>query len=46
MHGKKDWSRLLQPVLLPLAFIVGIGSFMFHTTLKCMPDPLLDPAIL
>ena len=28
MHGKKDWSKLLQPILLPLAFIVGIGSFV------------------
>ncbi|HEX8489531.1 MAG TPA: SGNH/GDSL hydrolase family protein [Chthoniobacterales bacterium] len=28
MRGRKDWSKLLQPVLLPLAFIVGIGSFV------------------
>jgi hypothetical protein len=28
MDVKRDWSRLLQPVLLPLAFIVGIGSFI------------------
>src|SRR3954465_7210568 len=25
---KRDWSKLLQPLLLPLAFIVGIGSFI------------------
>ncbi|MFL6589364.1 MAG: SGNH/GDSL hydrolase family protein [Chthoniobacterales bacterium] len=28
MPVKKDWSKLLQPVLLPLAFVVGIGSFI------------------
>jgi lysophospholipase L1-like esterase len=28
MDGKKDWSRLLQPLLLPLALVVGIGSFI------------------
>jgi hypothetical protein len=28
MRIKKDWSKLLQPVLLPLAFIIGIGSFV------------------
>src|SRR5437762_1913795 len=28
MRVKRDWSKLLQPVLLPLAFIVGIGSFI------------------
>src|SRR3954462_4706720 len=28
MPAKKDWSKLLQPVLLPLAFVVGIGSFI------------------
>src|SRR3954466_1311692 len=28
MPVKKDWSKLLQPVLVPLAFIVGIGSFI------------------
>ncbi len=28
MRVKKDWSRMLQPVLLPLAFVVGIGSFI------------------
>src|SRR2546423_11085567 len=28
MPVKKDWSKLLQPILLPLAFIVGIGSFI------------------
>jgi len=44
MHGKKDWSRLLQPVLLPLAFIVGIGSFILvadgktRKTTKAPPD--------
>src|ERR1700741_1790209 len=25
---KKDWSRLFQPILLPLAFVLGIGSFI------------------
>jgi lysophospholipase L1-like esterase len=28
MHAKRDWSKLLQPVLLPLAFVLGIGSFI------------------
>ncbi|HEX4641449.1 MAG TPA: SGNH/GDSL hydrolase family protein [Chthoniobacterales bacterium] len=28
MPAKKDWSKLLQPVLLPLAFVLGIGSFI------------------
>src|SRR3954453_12518931 len=28
MHAKRDWSKLLQPILLPLAFVVGIGSFI------------------
>ena len=28
MRGRKDWSKLLQPLLLPLAFVVGIGSFV------------------
>ena len=28
MRARKDWSKLLQPLLLPLAFIVGIGSFV------------------
>lgn len=28
MPVRKDWSKLLQPLLLPLAFIVGIGSFV------------------
>src|ERR1044072_5510996 len=26
MHAKRDWSKLLQPILLPLAFVLGIGS--------------------
>jgi len=28
MHVKREWSKLLQPILLPLAFILGIGSFI------------------
>jgi hypothetical protein len=28
MRVRKDWSKLLQPALLPLAFIIGIGSFV------------------
>ena len=28
MRARKDWSKLLQPLLLPLAFVVGIGSFV------------------
>lgn len=28
MRVRKDWSKLLQPVLLPLAFVIGIGSFV------------------
>jgi hypothetical protein len=44
MHGKKDWSRLLQPLLLPLAFVVGIGSFILvadgktRKSAKPLPD--------
>src|SRR5947207_13924601 len=44
MHAIKDWSRLLQRVLLPLAFIVGIGSFILvaggktRKTTKAPPD--------
>ena len=34
MRVKKDWSKLLQPVLLPLAFIVGIGSFILVADAK------------
>src|ERR1041385_9383977 len=28
MPVKRDWSKVLQPILLPLAFILGIGSFI------------------
>jgi len=28
MGVKKDWSKLLQPLLLPVAFVTGIGSFI------------------
>ena len=28
MRVRRDWSKLLQPILLPLAFILGIGSFI------------------
>jgi lysophospholipase L1-like esterase len=28
MRAERDWSKLLQPVLLPLAFVLGIGSFI------------------
>lgn len=28
MRVKRDWSKLLQPILLPLAFVLGIGSFI------------------
>ena len=28
MRVKKDWSKLIQSALLPVAFIVGIGSFV------------------
>jgi hypothetical protein len=28
MRVRKDWSKLLQPALLPLAFLIGIGSFV------------------
>ena len=44
MPRKKDWSRLLQPLLLPLAFDVGIGSFILvadgktKRTSKAPPD--------
>src|SRR3954465_10548454 len=44
MDVKRDWSKLLQPVLLPLAFVVGIGSFILvadgktKKTTKPAPD--------
>jgi len=28
MPAKRDWSKLAQPILLPLAFVLGIGSFI------------------
>lgn len=28
MHAKRDWSKLLQPILLPLALVLGVGSFI------------------
>ena len=28
VNAKTDWSKLLQPILLPLAFVLGIGSFI------------------
>src|SRR3954453_21128009 len=28
MHAKRDWSKLLQPILLPVAFLLGLGSFI------------------
>ena len=39
MPIKKDWSRLLQPVLLPLAFGVGIGSFILVADGKTKKTP-------
>ena len=44
MHVRKDWSKLLQPLLLPLAFIIGIGSFVLvadgkpKKSTKALPD--------
>jgi hypothetical protein len=44
MRAKKDWSKLLQPILLPLAFVVGIGSFILvadgktKKPVKAVPD--------
>lgn len=34
MRVKRDWSKLLQPLLLPLAFIVGVGSFILVADAK------------
>ncbi|HVF71909.1 MAG TPA: SGNH/GDSL hydrolase family protein [Chthoniobacterales bacterium] len=44
MRVKNDWSKLLQPFLLPLAFVVGIGSFILvadgktKKPMKAAPD--------
>src|SRR4030095_11329190 len=52
MGVKRDWSKLLQPFLLPLAFIVGIGSFILvaqGATKKTKPKSAPDappPSIL
>src|SRR3954465_13646937 len=51
MGVNRDWSKLLQPVLLPLAFIVGSGSFILvadgktKKTTKPAPDAA-PPSIL
>jgi hypothetical protein len=47
MRVKRDWSRLLQPVLLPLAFVLGIGSFILvadgKTKKSSKPPPDAPP---
>jgi hypothetical protein len=47
MAIKKDWSKLLQPFLLPLAFVVGIGSFILvadgKTKKSTKPPPDAPP---
>ena len=51
MRARKDWSKLLQPLLLPLAFVVGIGSFVLVADGKSkkptrrVPDAL-PPSVL
>ncbi len=52
MPVKKDWSKLLQPVLLPLAFVVGIGSFILvadgktKKSVKAIPPDAPPPSVL
>ena len=47
MDAKKDWSKLLQPILLPLAFVLGIGSFILvadgKTKKSAKPPPDAPP---
>ena len=47
MRIKKDWSRLIQPALLPLAFVLGIGSFILvadgKTRKPSQPAPEAPP---
>src|SRR2546430_2087385 len=41
MRVKKDWSKLLQPILLPLAFVLGIGSFILVADGKTQKPTIL-----
>jgi lysophospholipase L1-like esterase len=48
---KKDWSPVLQSILLPLAFVVGVASFVFvangkQTTRAPKAPPEAPPSIL
>jgi hypothetical protein len=47
MRVKRDWSKLFHPLLLPLAFIVGIGSFILvadgKTKKNTKPPPDAPP---
>lgn len=43
MHIKRDWSKLLQSALLPLAFLVGICSFVLVADGKTKKSPKSGP---
>jgi hypothetical protein len=43
MRIKKNWSPLLQSALLPLAFLVGIGSFVLVASGKQKPRKAVVP---
>jgi hypothetical protein len=43
MAAKRDWSKLLQPLLLPLAFVVGVGSFILVADGKTKKNVKLAP---
>ena len=43
MRVRKDWSKLVQSALLPLAFIVGIGSFVLVADGKTKKSPKPGP---
>jgi hypothetical protein len=47
MRAEREWSKLLQPVLLPLAFVLGIGSFILvadgKTKKSSKPPPDAPP---
>lgn len=43
MRTRRDWSKLLQSALLPLAFIVGIGSFVLVADGKTKKSPKSGP---
>jgi hypothetical protein len=43
MRVRKDWSKLFQPLLLPFAFVLGIGSFVLVAQAKPKKSSKLTP---